>query len=221
MRGKTIDADGRHRRRARPRAANAAQPGKPAVIADVWDNPGGGVAGDGTLILRRIIDRGMDQGRRRDDLGSDRRHLLPRGGRGRGIELRFGGKSGPDGGEPVDARVRSAGPSRKAGRASGSRVTLGPSPSCGSTGTEIDVILNTNRTQTFEPDIFSNLGIDPQRKDLLLVKSTNHFYAGFAPIAAEIIYVAAGAAYPNNPRETNYRKLTRKIWPRVEDPFTQ
>ncbi len=56
-------------------------------------------------------------------------------------------------------------------------------------GTEIDVILNTNRTQTFEPDIFSNLGVDPLSKDILLVKSTNHFYAGFAPIAAEIIYV--------------------------------
>ena len=56
-------------------------------------------------------------------------------------------------------------------------------------GTEVDVILNTNRTQTFEPDIFSNLGIDPLAKDLLLVKSTNHFHAGFAPIAAEIVYV--------------------------------
>ena len=59
-------------------------------------------------------------------------------------------------------------------------------------GTEIDVILNTNRTQTFEPDIFSNLGIDPLAKDMLLVKSTNHFHAGFAPIAAEIIYVDGG-----------------------------
>jgi microcystin degradation protein MlrC len=85
-------------------------------------------------------------------------------------------------------------------------------------GTEIDVILNTNRTQTFEPDIFSNLGIDPLRKDLLLVKSTNHFFAGFAPIAAEIVYIDAGAPYPSNPRLTDYRKLSRAIWPRVDDP---
>ena len=68
-------------------------------------------------------------------------------------------------------------------------------------GSEIDVILNTNRTQTFEPDVFANLGIDPLSQPLLLVKSTNHFYAGFAPIASEIIYVAAGAAYPNKPRD--------------------
>ncbi len=54
---------------------------------------------------------------------------------------------------------------------------------------------------------------------MLLVKSTNHFYAGFAPIAAEIIYIDAGAPYPSNPRVTDYRNLTRPIWPRVEDPF--
>jgi hypothetical protein len=83
---------------------------------------------------------------------------------------------------------------------------------------EIDIILNTNRTQTFEPDIFSNLGIDPLGKEILLVKSTNHFHAGFVPIAAEIIYIDAGAPYPSNPRVTDYKKLSREIWPRVENP---
>ena len=85
-------------------------------------------------------------------------------------------------------------------------------------GTEIDVILNTNRTQAFEPDIFSNLGVDPLAKDILLVKSTNHFYAGFAPIAAAIIYVSAPSSYPSDPAATNYTKLSRPIWPRVADP---
>ena len=38
----------------------ARKTGRPVVIADVWDNPGGGVAGDGTLILRRMLERGID-----------------------------------------------------------------------------------------------------------------------------------------------------------------
>ena len=29
------------------------------MIADVWDNAGGGAAGDSTFILRRLIDRGI------------------------------------------------------------------------------------------------------------------------------------------------------------------
>src|SRR6185312_3308286 len=131
-------------------------------------------------------------------------------GEGAEIALRFGGKAGPDGGAPVDAivEVRRAVP--EAFQSFGqSVVPLGPTALVRLKGTEIDVILNTNRTQTFEPDVFSNLGIDPLSKAMLLVKSTNHFYAGFAPIAAEIVYIDAGAPYPSNPRVTDYKKLDR------------
>ena len=40
-----------------------------------------------------------------------------------------------------------------------------------------------------------------------------------SPIAAEVIYVSAPSAYPTNPALTNYRKLTRPLWPRVDDPW--
>ena len=88
-------------------------------------------------------------------------------------------------------------------------------------GTEIDIVLNTNRTQTFEPDIFSNLGVDPLEKQLLLIKSTNHFHAGFAPIAEEIIYAVVEGCYPNNPKTAGYKKLGRSIWPIDEDAFDE
>jgi microcystin degradation protein MlrC len=141
-------------------------------------------------------------------------------GEGAVIDLRFGGKSGPLAGEPIDARVRVLKAVAEGWQSFGpSRVTLGPAALVRIEGTEVDIILNTNRTQTFEPDIFSNLGVDPLGKDLLLVKSTNHFYAGFAPIAAEIIYVSAPSSYPSNPAVTNYTKLTRPVWPRVADPW--
>eukprot|EP01052_Picozoa_sp_SAG31_P048609 SAG31_NODE_10244_length_1165_cov_1.086304_1_plen_272_part_01 len=32
--------------------------GRPVVIADVWDNPGGGTAGDGTVLLNTLLDAG-------------------------------------------------------------------------------------------------------------------------------------------------------------------
>src|ERR1700683_1360880 len=47
-------------------------------------------------------------------------------------------------------------------------------------------------------DVFSNLGVDPASKTILLIKSTNHFYAGFAPIAEGIVYIDAGAPYPSH-----------------------
>jgi microcystin degradation protein MlrC len=205
---------------ARALAARAKNPVKPAVIADVWDNPGGGVAGDGTIVLRNMLERGVKKlgvATIWDPIAVTFCHAA---GEGAVIELRFGGKAGPQAGEPIDATVHVVRVVEEGWQSFGpSRVTLGPAALVRIEGTEIDIVLNTNRTQTFEPDIFSNLGIDPMAKDILLIKSTNHFYAGFAPIAAEVIYVSAPSSYPSNPRATNYRKLTRPIWPRVPDPW--
>lgn len=200
-------------------AARKAAGIKPAVIADTWDNPGGGVAGDGTSILLRMIERGVERvgvATIWDPIAVTFCHAA---GEGAVIDLRFGGKAGPQAGEPIDARVKVLKAVAEGWQSFGmSRVTLGPAALVRIVGTEIDVILNTNRTQTFEPDIFSNLGVDPASKDILLVKSTNHFYAGFAPIAAEIIYVAAPTSYPSDPSATRYTKLDRDIWPRVANP---
>jgi len=197
----------------------AERPGRPVVVADTWDNPGGGVAGDGTLILRRMIARGMDRIAVATIWDPIAVTFCIAAGEGARLQLRFGGKAGPDGGAPIDAEVEVLRVAAEGWQSFGmSRVTLGPAAVVRLAGTTIDVILNTNRTQTFEPDIFTNLGIDPMAKTMLLVKSTNHFYAGFAPIASEIVYIDAGAPYPSNPRLTDYRKLDRPIWPRVEDP---
>ncbi len=196
------------------------QPGKPVVIADIWDNPGGGVAGDGTLILRRMLERGLDHFAVATIWDPIAVSFCRAAGEGAVMGLRFGGKAGPDGGAPIDAMVEVRKAVGESFQSFGeSVVPLGPSAVVRLVGTEIDIILNTNRTQTFEPDVFSNLGIDFAAKDMLLVKSTNHFYAGFEPIAAEIVYIDAGAPYPSNPRTTDYKKLNRPIWPRVENPF--
>jgi microcystin degradation protein MlrC len=200
-------------------ASAAKKTGKPVVIADVWDNPGGGVAGDGTLILRRLLDRGIDDVAVATIWDPIAVAFCLAAVEGARLQLRFGGKAGPDGGAPIDARVQIIKATPQSWQSFGaSRVKLGPTALVRLEGSAVEVILNTNRTQTFEPDIFSNLGLDPMSKAMLLVKSTNHFYAGFAPIAADIIYIDAGAPYPSHPRETNYRKLAREIWPRVENP---
>jgi microcystin degradation protein MlrC len=196
------------------------QPTRPAVIADTWDNPGGGVAGDGTVILRELINRQVNNVGVATIWDPIAVMFCHAAGEGAEIQLRFGGKAGPQAGEPIDALVRVQKVIEEGWQSFGkSRVTLGKTAVVRIVGTEIDIILNTNRTQTFEPDIFSNSGIDPLQKHILLVKSTNHFYAGFEPIASRIIYVSAPTSYPSDPSKTNYTKLKRAIWPRIDDPF--
>jgi microcystin degradation protein MlrC len=84
---------------------------------------------------------------------------------------------------------------------------------------DIEVILNTTRAQSFDPSLFSAMGIDPKSRNILLIKSTNHFYDSFSRIASRIIYASAGKPYPNTPATTPYRKVHKAIWPRVENPF--
>ncbi|WP_022974535.1 MlrC C-terminal domain-containing protein [Xanthomonas maliensis] len=199
--------------------AVAAAPDRPVVVADVWDNPGGGVAGDGTLILHRMIERGIDNlalAPLWDPVAVSFCHAA---GVGAQLALRFGGKCGPTAGAPIDADVQVLALSDDAWQSFGdSRVPLGSSATVRVCGTQIDVVLSSHRAQTYSPDAFSNQGVDIAGKSLLLVKSTNHFHAAFAPMAADVIYINAGAPYPSDPRHTRYRKLTRPIWPRAENP---
>lgn len=198
----------------------AVHPGRPVTIADVWDNPGGGVAGDATHILRRMIDRGFDNfavATIWDPIAVSFCHAA---GEGAELSLRFGGKSSPQGGEPIDLRVTVKGVF-DAGWQSfrNSRVTLGNAAVIRPVGTEIDIMLIASRTQTYEPDIFANQGVDFAKKAFLLIKSTNHFYAGFEPISSEIVYIAAPTSYPTDPATTPYRKASLGLWPRVADPL--
>ncbi|GAA4488916.1 M81 family metallopeptidase [Gluconacetobacter asukensis] len=192
---------------------------RPVVLADTWDNPGGGVAGDGTLILRAMLDAGLNDVGVATIWDPMAVTFCLAAGEGATLTLRFGGKSGPGAGDPIDATVTVLKAVTEAWESFGaSRVPLGASSVVRIAGTRVDVILNTNRAQTFDPDIFSGLGIDIAEKKYLVVKSTNHFYAAFQPVADEILYVDAGTHYPSDARRTRYRKLSRPIWPIVEDP---
>lgn len=191
--------------------------GHPVVIADVWDNPGGGVPGDNTVILRHLMTRGA----RNTALASIWDPIAVRtcvsAGIGARLCLRFGAKMSAAGGDPIDADVTVRNVVRDAVQSFGSSVVpLGDSVWIDVNG--IDVILNTVRSQVFNPDIFSNLGIDPMTRNLLVVKSTNHFHDAFSRISDEILYAAVDGPYPNDPATNDYRNLTRAIWPRVDNP---
>ncbi|CCV10422.1 M81 family metallopeptidase [Mesorhizobium sp. STM 4661] len=193
---------------------------KPFVLADMWDNPGGGTAGDNTALLHALVDSGIRSAGVATIWDPQAVARATGAGEGTMLDIRIGGKTSVASGMPFDGtfEVRRLAPDAWQSFGS-SLVPLGPSAVLRLAGTEIDIVINTNRTQTFEPDIFSNLGIDPHGKQVLIIKSTNHFHAGFVPVAREIIYVAVEGCYPNNPVTTPYRKLKRPIWPIVADPF--
>jgi len=139
-------------------------------------------------------------------------------GEGSTFDLRIGGKVGRASGDPVDLTVNVKRIIADAQQTFGtSKNRMGDAVWLQTGG--IDLVLNSVRTQTFHPDAFTQLGIDPSAYHVVVVKSTQHFYAGFAPIAAEVIYVAAPGAIPPDFAAIPYEKFTSPYWPRVEDPF--
>ncbi|SFV38339.1 Microcystin degradation protein MlrC, contains DUF1485 domain [Devosia crocina] len=189
----------------------------PVVIADVWDNPGGGTAGDATVLLAELMARNATDvavGTIWDPIAVQ---ICFAAGEGAEIQLRFGAKSAPHTGQPIDKRVTVRRLVRDAQMRFGeSYAPFGDAAWIAFDG--IDVILNSTRAQSFDPSLYSALGIDPKERKILLIKSTNHFYDSFSRIAAQIIYCSAGKPYPNRPAETDYRKARKDIWPMVENP---
>ena len=138
-------------------------------------------------------------------------------GEGATFRLRFGAKLSEFAGEPLDADVVVRRTQREAVQSFGqSVVPLGDAVWIDVGG--IDVILNSVRSQVFNPDTFSNFGIDLEQKKILVVKSTNHFYDAFSRISDDILYAAVDGPYPSHPETNAYNNLRRKIWPRVENP---
>jgi microcystin degradation protein MlrC len=85
----------------------------------------------------------------------------------------------------------------------------------------IDVVTISNRIQTIDLQAFLSQGIDPRTKDVLVVKSVQHFRAAYAPIAREIVLVDSGGICSPDISRLKFTRLRRPIWPLdgVNDPY--
>jgi microcystin degradation protein MlrC len=186
----------------------------PVVIADVADNPGGGAASDSTFILREVIDRQLDDVAMAmfwDPVAVD---IARAAGEGATLNIRLGGKISPQSGDPVDLRVtvgaivvepNATAPGKE-------NVWIGLS-----TG-RVDMVLANVRDQVFTPEAFTQVGIDPTTKKIVVVKSSQHFRAGFDPIAAETIYCDTPGTLNSDIASMPFKRVPRPIWPLDDIP---
>lgn len=197
-------------------AANAT--GAPLVVADMWDNPGGGMAGDDTRMLAAMLERKIAPAALGPLWDPQATKFCFAAGAGATIELRFGAKCQAGTGYPIDATVKVVKLDAHATQTFGSSVVDMGATALIEAG-NVKVVLTEGRAQCFASDLFTNLGVELGGCKLIAVKSTNHFYASFAQVTDQILYaVWPDNAYPVDPTKTAYRKLARPIWPRVSEP---
>jgi microcystin degradation protein MlrC len=195
-------------------------PEGPVVLADLGDNPGGGGAADGTTVLRALLDRGVTGAGfaiLRDPEAVDRAVAA---GVGETVELDLGGKTDDRHGDPIedidcyvravtDGEFRNAGP-----MATGTKNSLGRAVDlrCGR-DRGVRVIACENRLQPLDAEVWRHAGIQPERLDVLTVKSTNHFRADYEPMASFVVPVDSPGLVAVDPRRFEYDRVARPKFP--------
>ena len=188
----------------------------PVVVAEPSDNAGGGAPSDNTSILRELVARGAESAALGPIWDPIAVRLCFDAGLGAVIPLRIGGKIGPTSGAPLDAMATVTGLVREAWQSFGpTRVPLGDCAAVQIGGVEVALI--TKRTQALGLELFTNLGIDPRARKVVVVKSTNHFMAAFGPIAKHVLYIDSDAPLSRDYRKVPYRNVRRPIWPLDEE----
>ena len=188
-------------------------------MADVADNAGGGAPSDSTFILRALVEHGIGEVAIGAfwDIGAIQ--ICREAGIGARFDLRLGGKVSKASGDPLDLTITV----RAIDEAHTQSSDGMPSPmGTGvwvATDDGIDILLASERGQIFGTDAFTNIGIKLATKKIVVVKSTQHFHAAFAPIAAAVIYVSTPGAITPDFAHIAYRKRSLNYWPRVTNPF--
>lgn len=198
--------------------ARAAEQG-PYVLADIGDNAGGGAMSDSTFVLKAMLDMGIGNAAIGSfwDLGAVA--LCQSAGVGAEIMLRIGGKCGPLSGNPVDVPVKVCAIVENHSQFGiGARYPLGTGVWV-RTASGIDIALNTKRSQVLSPECFENLGMTLTDKQLIVVKSTQHFHAEFAPIAKKVLYMGTPGSTSQAFADMTFTKRDNHFWPRVENPW--
>ncbi len=187
----------------------------PAVLADSADNAGGGAASDSTFVLQHFLKHGVRDAVIGPVWDPVSVKLCLDAGEGAVLDLRVGGKVSPASGDPVDVRCKVLAVRRDAYMTGLSNT---PSSLGDSVAIEVDgvvMVLTTDRNQAIGTDLFTQFGIDLSTRKYIVVKSSQHFYADFSKVAAQVIYLSTPGSVSPDITTLPFRKIRYPKWPLV------
>ncbi len=190
--------------------------GKPIILADGADNPGGGGPCDGTTILQKFIEADVQDAVIAVIADPESVAQAVEAGIGNRVQLNVGGKTDDQHGAPValtgdvktlsDGRFILKGPMGR-----GTAANMGRTAVVQVGGVEI--VLTERRIQPYDAEVLRSVGIEPQERKLIALKSAVHFRADYTPIAHQILDVDTPGVHSPNLFNYNYQELRRPIYP--------
>jgi microcystin degradation protein MlrC len=196
-----------------------AAPRGPVILADIGDNVGGGSPGDGTVLLRALLEvNAQDAVVVLADPEAVSRAI--EAGVGATVDMPIGGKQDQWHGASVqlrgtvecltDGRFTVAGTDHFV-NIYGREVNMGRCARlrCGG----IDLLLTERKTPPGDLGQLRSQGIVPESRKIIVVKSPVAFRGAYEPIAAEIFEVDTPGICAASLDQFEYRKLRRPIFP--------
>ncbi len=184
--------------------------GKPIIVVDYADNPGGGAAGDDVTILKALLANGTQTAVFFSLWAPEAVQACQAAGLDQDVTLQLG-----QAGElVVTGRVKALTRGeylRKGPYARNTVGNLGMSALASVGG--VDVVLTSIANQTEEREQFKLFGIEFEKQELVICKGMNHFRADLEPLSHALVFVDTGHSCTVNYTAIPYQHVRRPIWP--------
>jgi len=185
------------------------------VINECSDNPGGGTPGDGTHLLRAMVDADLSDACFGFVSDPEVVAAAIAAGVGSTIDVKLGGKHDELHGSPIalTALVKCITDGRFTLQTMmrGYRLDLGPT--CRLVAGGLDIVVTSKPWQTIDAEVFLLHGIDVTRYRIVGLKSSNHFRAGFRDLADLIITADSPGLTSNKIEWFDHSRANRPLWP--------
>ncbi len=194
--------------------------GGPVVMADHGDNTASGGTQDVMSVIEEAMKQGLDDACAGPICDPACVAKMVEAGVGAEVTLDLGGKVDMPAmglkGKPLkvtgkvkaitDGQFIVTGP-----MATGTMVRMGRTAVL-DTG-KMQIVVSEKRAEPFDLGVFTHCGIDPRRKKYVLIKSRQHFRAGFEPIAKHIVMCDGDGCTASDLKLFKYSRVKRPLYP--------
>jgi microcystin degradation protein MlrC len=192
----------------------------PILLADHSDVAGSGGSTDVIDVLREVMEQGLENVCAGPIWDPDSVARMVEAGSGAEITLQLGGKIDFPAiglrGEPLEVRgtvqrITDGTFTVTAPMKTGARICMGRSAVL-DTGS-MEILISSERHEPFDIGCFTHAGVDPARKNYIILKSRQHFRAGFEPIVNEVVMVSGPGICSSDYSLFPWKNVRRPIFP--------
>ena len=199
----------------------------PVLLLDHADNVGSGGTQDVMTVIDAVLRAGLEDVAVAAVHDPDAVRTMQAAGIGAEVTLELGGRTDMPSvglsGRPltVRGRVKTLTDGEWTVRGpmyTGVRVSMGHSAVL-DTG-RVEIVITSRHHEPWDTGVFTSVGIQPQHKRYLLLKSRIHYRAGFGPLGTHTITCDGEGVTTSDNRLLDFRKVRRPIFPldRINQP---